>query len=139
MALSALDDKSKMPDEEILATALGTAKSLWDEMIATLATQFEPLDDSWGFSGKKWGWGLRLKQKKRTVLHLTPCNGYFLAGFALGEKAVRAAHASKLPKSVLKVIDDAPRYAEGRGVRFEVRNRNHVKHVAAVAAIKMAN
>lgn len=48
----------------------------------------------WGFSGKKWGWGLRLKQKKRAVVYLTPTNGHFWAGFALGQKAVDAAFDS---------------------------------------------
>ena len=139
MALSALDDKSKMPDDKAVAAVLGPSKSLWDELIDTLAAEFAPVSDSWGFSGKAWGWSLRLKRKKRTILYLTPCTGYLLAGFALGEKAVRAAQESRLPKSVLKVIDEAPRYAEGRGVRLEVRRSSHVKHVTTLAKIKMAN
>jgi Protein of unknown function (DUF3788) len=67
----------------------------------------------WGFSGKTTGWGMRLKTKHRTVLYMTPCDGYFLASFALGEKAAKAAHEDDLPVSVLKVIDNAEKYAEG--------------------------
>ena len=51
-----------------------------------------------------------------------PREGYFMASFALGEKAVKAAHESDLPISVLKVIESAKKYAEGRGVRLEVRS-----------------
>ena len=46
---------------------------------------------------------------------MTPCNGFFLASFALGEKAVKAAHESDLPAHVLDGIDSAKEYAESRG------------------------
>ena len=70
---------------------------------------------------------------------MTPCQGYFLASFALGEKAVRAAHQSGLPDSVLSVIDNARKYAEGRGVRLEVRSQGDLENIQKLAAIKMAN
>jgi hypothetical protein len=70
---------------------------------------------------------------------LTPSEGQFLASFALGERAVTAAHAAGLAASVLETIDSAPRYAEGRGVRLEVRGPDEVADVLHLAALKMAN
>ena len=139
MALSAFDDKSKEPQAGELKIILGRSSAHWDSLVAHIAAEFPPLDKSWGFSGAKWGWSLRLKQKKRTVLYLTPCRKHFLVGFALGEKAVKAAHAVPLPASILAVIDNAPRYAEGRGVRVEVRNKKDLEAVTGLAAVKMAN
>ncbi len=69
---------------------------------------------------------------------MTPCKGYFLASFALGEKAVKAAHESDLPASVLAVIDGAKKYAEGRGVRLEVRSAEDVRNIEKLAVVKMA-
>jgi len=83
--------------------------------------------------------GLRLKREKRTICYMTPCEGYFIASFALGEKAVKAAHETDLPVSVLEVIDVAKKYAEGRGVRLEVRSAEDVGNVEKLAAVKMAN
>ena len=139
MALSVFDDKSKQPQEDELATALGRTFVLWNELKEHIAARFAPLSVDWGFASKTTGWGLRLKQDKRTVLYMTPCKGYFLASFALGEKAVKAAHAGDLPASVLAVIDSARRYAEGRGVRLEVRSAKDVRSVEKLAVIKMAN
>ena len=65
--------------------------------------------------------------------------GYFLASFALGEKAVKAVHESDLPVSVLDAVDGARKYAEGRGVRLEVRSAQDVRKVEKLAIIKMAN
>jgi hypothetical protein len=139
MALSAFDDKSHLPNERDLAEMLGSTSALWDDLKAHLASQYQPLTEQWNYSGKNYGWGLQLKQKKRTVLYMTPCQGYFLASFALGEKAVQAAHQRGLPDSVLSVIDGARKYAEGRGVRLEVRSQTDLENIQKLAAIKMAN
>jgi hypothetical protein len=139
MALSAFDDKAKQPKPKELAAVLGDSASLWNDLVANMASRFDPLAQDWGYSGKQWGWALRLKHKKRAVLYMTPCDGFFVVGFALGQKAVDAAHASKLPASILDLIDGSQQYAEGRAVRIDVRNARAVRHVIRVAEIKMAN
>lgn len=139
MALSAFDDESRQPQDDDLAATLGSTFALWNELRRFLASKFAPLSADWGFTSKKTGWGLRLKHEKRAILYMTPCNGYFLASFALGEKAVKAAHESDLPVSVLRAIDNAQKYAEGRGVRLEVRSVEDVHNVEKLAIIKMAN
>jgi hypothetical protein len=96
-------------------------------------------DDKSKKPGANWAWSLRLKQKKRTVLYMTPCNGHFLVGFVLGEKAVTAAREGGLPDHTLEVIDEAKKYAEGRAVRIEVRRKNDFEIAKRLAAIKMAN
>ncbi len=139
MALSAFDDTTKEPTREELTEVLGQATRLWDQLILNLRSRFGPLAEEWGFSGKRWGWALRLKHKKRAVLYLTPSDGFFYAGFALGHKAVDAAHESDLPPSVLAIIDSSQKYAEGRAVRIEVRSDVDVRSVTQLADIKMAN
>jgi hypothetical protein len=138
MALSAFDDKAKPPQEADLKATLGESYAQWSALKKHVSSQYAASSD-WGFSGKAYGWGLRLKTEKRAVLYMTPCKGYFLASFALGEKAVKAARESDLPASVLEVIDSAKKYAEGRGVRLEVRTAEDVRNIEKLAAIKMAN
>lgn len=137
MALSAFDDKTKPPVPEELAARLGGAAVLWDELRRRAGAG--SLVGEWGFTAKSTGWGLRLKQGRRVILYMTPCEGYFLASFALGEKAVQAARASDLSASVLAVLDGARKYAEGRGVRLEVRSAEDLRNVLRLAEIKLAS
>lgn len=139
MALSAFDDKSNPPRDKDLAATLGRAFAPWNTLRKAIAARFGPLSEEWGFASKNTGWGLRLKQPSRTVFYMTPCKGHFLASFALGEKAVKAAHESDLPASILDIIDGAKKYVEGRAVRIEVRTARDVRNVEKLAAIKMAN
>jgi hypothetical protein len=138
MALSAFDDKSKQPQDDDLKATLGASYVHWVELKKRISSQYAASPE-WGFASKSTGWGLRLKSEKRAVLYMTPCKGYFLASFALGEKAVKAAHESDLPTGVLAVIDGAKKYAEGRAVRLEVRSAEDVRNIEKLAVIKMAN
>lgn len=139
MALSAFDDKSKQPNDDELAQVLGKSHSFWIELQKEVCALFSPARIEWGYASNSTGWGMRVKTKRRVIVYMTPCHGYFLASFALGEKAVQAAHSVKLPAEIITAIDSAPKYAEGRGVRIEVRTRADVKAIAKLAAMKPAN
>ena len=104
-----------------------------------MAARLGPVSKEWGYTSKSTGWGVRLKRKDRIILYMAPCRGFFLASFALGEAAVRAAHASGLPAPVLELLDAAKKYAEGRGVRLEVRSAEDVRNVVELAVIKAAH
>ena len=138
MALSIFDDKEKPPKDKELAVALKDSFVHWNELKKLIALRFTSISFEWGYSSKTTGWGMRLKSKDRTILYVTPCDGYFLASFALGEKAVKAAHEDDLPPAVLRIIDEAKKYAEGRGVRLEVRSGRDLRNIEKLAAIKMA-
>ena len=139
MALSAFDDKATPPGERALADMLGRTHALWASLQVDLQRAYGPLIEEWNFSGAAYGWSFRLKQKKRALVYMTPCRAHFLASFVLGDKACRSAQAAGLPAAVLALIEAAPRYAEGRGVRVPVRTRKDLASVRSLAAIKAAN
>lgn len=138
-SFSAFGDKSRPPSEAELRAALGTAHAAWARLLERVAEGIGPLAPAWGFTSAKSGWGLRVRRGERVILYMTPRRGSFLVSFALGEKAVAAARARRLPAAVMAAIDAAPRYAEGRGVRFEVRKLREVPALATLAAVKHEN
>ena len=137
MALSIFDDKTSPPQENDLRAALGDTYPLWNRLQEQVSTRFAPVTLEWGYSSTTTGWGLRLKKQKRAILYMTPGRGYFLASFVLGGKAVQAAHDSPLPAALLAAIDAAPQYAEGRGVRLEIRTAADLRGAETLAGIKM--
>lgn len=136
MALSAFTDKTHQPTNKDLRTVLGKAYPAWVRLIELVSDRIDPISQVWGFTSASTGWGLRLKRNDRIILYMTPRDDHFLVSFALGEKAVAAARVSKLPRTVLKAIESAPKYAEGRGVRLEVRQAREVSAIATLAEIK---
>jgi hypothetical protein len=67
---------------------------------------------------------------------MTPQQNEFIVSFALGERAVAAARAAKLSARVLEAIEEAPRYAEGRGVRSRVRDSRYIRTLTRLAHIQ---
>lgn len=131
--------KAKKPSDSELAGELGSAKTLWDQIVADLAEEQKIETQEWNSYSKKAGWSLRLKHKERNIVYLSPHRGCFTASFALGDKAVQAARESGLPPPVLKIISEAKRYAEGTAVRIEVKTGKDVAVVKKLAAVKLEN
>ncbi|HEY1209575.1 MAG TPA: DUF3788 domain-containing protein [Terracidiphilus sp.] len=136
--VNAFIGKTKAPTEAEVAAALGSTAALWKQLVGWMAEQGAG-ESEWNSSGVKYGWALRLKVKKRNIVYLGPCAGCFRVAFVLGDKAVAAARKSDLAKSTLKIIDEAPRYAEGTGVRLIVKAEKDLGAIKKLALIKMAN
>lgn len=137
MSLSALDDESRAPDAAALAAVLGGSSDVWHDLESAIQESHGPLAAEWHFAGAKYGWSLRLKKGKRTVIYLIPGSGCFLAGLVFGEKAVAAIRRSRLPREMVAQVEAAKPYAEGRGVRFEVRTKKDLPAIVRLVAIKM--
>jgi len=135
MSPNAFIGRTKPPTDDELSAELGAVRALWDELLAELALPIQ----EWHSYSPKAGWSLKLKLGKRTILYLAPCHGTFRVAFVLGAKAVQAARESKLSKAVIKVIDEAPRYAEGTGIRFEVTARKDLAAIKTLTEVKLAN
>lgn len=136
MALSAFDEKTRPPTNDQLRTVLGRAYQPWMRLLALIGARIDSAVPVWKFGT---GWSLRVLHQDRVIVYLIPQQNQFLASFALGERAVAAARAAKLSATVLSVIDDAPRYAEGRGVRIPVRSSRELTTLARLALIKHEN
>ena len=137
MLANAFAGRVERPSEKDLALALGAAEVLWKGLVADLKRELKLDAEEWNTYSVKAGWALRLKLKKRNIVYLSPRDGCFLASFALGDQAVRAARKSKLPKGILKIIDEAKRYPEGTAVRIEVHKAKDLNAVKTLAKIRV--
>jgi len=136
MALSAFEDGTHQPGPSDIKVSLGKTAGLWDQLISWIGEHYSPITELWHF-GSKYGWALRLKRRERIVLYMTPQRGHFLVGVVLGERAVQAARKQGLAANVLAIVDSAPRYAEGRGVRLTVGTKRDARAVENLVAAKM--
>jgi Protein of unknown function (DUF3788) len=131
-------DKDCQPDDQALARALGGTKKFWDGLIAHIETAYAPVTPRWGHSKATPLGFLRLIRKERTILYLLPRDGFFLTAFVFGEKATAAVRTSGVPAAVVKALNEARPYAEGRGIRLETRTARDLATMKKLAAIKMA-
>jgi hypothetical protein len=131
--------RTKAPSDADVAAALGAVKPLWDEVVVDMARELGLTGSEWKSYGVRHGWALQLRRGKRNIVHLAPCEGSFHVLFILGERAVAAARAARLGTTAARLIDEAPRYPEGTGVRLDVSRARQVALVRKLARIKLDN
>jgi hypothetical protein len=136
-APNAFIGRAKKPTERELSAVLGPAQALWTELLAAMAAEFGLKTREWSSYSVKAGWSLRLKQGERNILYLIPSAGAFSVSLVLGDKAVAAAKKAGLPAPILALIAGARRYAEGTGIRFEMKSPDDIAVVKALTALKL--
>ncbi len=139
MAVSVFEDKATMPDDKMLAKALGTSNRLWQDIKKNLKADYGELIEEWKFYGQKSGWILKTLRKKRNLFFFIPLKGSFQISFVFGEKAVAVVEKSGLPQELITELKNARKYAEGRGLRIDVKSSADVENIKRLVEIKINN
>lgn len=139
METSIFPDKAKKPDEQILIAALGHQIELWNKLREFVLDKYPMAIEEWNYPGKKYGWSFRMKDKKRAIIYLLPQQGCFKAAFVFGQKAVDQVLQSEISKDIKTELQQARVYAEGRGIRIEVKDESIIPDLKRLVEIKLAN
>lgn len=132
--------KSGQPSPEEISTALGPSAGAWNEFVAWMANKLGVAIQEWkGICVNKYGWSMRLKLKQRTIVYMGPCTGCFRVSFVLGDKALAAAKAARLPKKIQQALAEARRYPEGTGLWLVVKKAADLAPIRTLAEIKLAH
>lgn len=137
MALSIFDNKKNLPDQKELLSVLENTYKHWTEIKEFLKEEYSEVTGEWKYVGKNYGWGFRLRDKKRVVVYLTPCDGYFKFSILFCEKATAEALNSNISKETKINIESSKVYAEGRGIRIDVKDSKPIKDIKKLIVIKL--
>lgn len=129
--------KEIIPDDAALQQALGTTHALWEEIRNATGETGKVEKEAWHFSGAKHGWSYRMSDKKRVIIYLLPRDGYFKVAFVFGEKAVEAIQETSIDPLIVEVLLSAKKYAEGRGIRIDVKDKGVVEDVLKLVEMKV--
>jgi hypothetical protein len=139
METSIFTDKTKTPDNAMLREALGDLHTAWMKIRDYVFEVYPKSTEEWNSPGPKYGWSFRIKDKKRAIIYLLPREKYFLVAFVFGEKATTDALASDIASEIKGIIESARVYAEGRGFRIEVRDREILDDIKKLIDIKISH
>ncbi len=120
-------------DEEIRAR-LGPAFELYRAFVGS-----GPFVPQWKYYGAKYGWSLKLFEKKRNLCFLGPKEGVLDVSFILGDRAREAALAGPADEEIAGLLRDARHYPEGWGVKVSVRDEAGLALALRLLAIKRAS
>ncbi|MBL0356579.1 MAG: DUF3788 family protein [Chitinophagaceae bacterium] len=123
MGLSIFIDKKNTPSEKDLVNALGDSAHLWQAVIDFVYRQYPRVVSEWNYSGEKYGWCFRIKDKKRAIVYLLPRNRFFKVAMLFGGRAFEDIKKSSVSEYIKTELEAAKVYTEGRRIRLEVKQK----------------
>lgn len=132
-------DKATQPTNQNLIEKLGSTYSFWSDLKSYLNETLKDPSEEWNFPGKKYGWSFRMKSKKRNIIYFLPRDGFFKVAFVFGSKATEKVMESNVSISIKAELENAKVYAEGRGIRIDVKNSQILNDIKTLVQIKVAN
>ncbi len=139
MDKSVFTDKNTVPTNSDLRIALGDTFMLWHTLAEHVHLKYPEAMDEWSFSGDKYGWSFRIKDKKRAIIYLLPRDRFFKVAFVFGQKATDAVMESDIAKEIKTELGLAKVYAEGRGIRIDINDTNIICDIKKLIDIKLSH
>jgi hypothetical protein len=139
MDKSIFTNKEQIPAEEDLRLSLGITYELWGKLREFTLREYPAAVMEWNYPGEKYGWSFRIKDKKRAILYLLPRDGFFRIAFVFGQKATDQILSAKVSEVIRKELKEAKVYAEGRGIRIDVRDGGLLDDLRELIRIKLSN
>jgi hypothetical protein len=134
---SIFPDKSIIPNEQDLADKLGPTFQLWVHLRDFVTEKYPGLTEEWNYPGKKYGWNFRIKDKKRAIIYFLPRNMYFNVAFVFGQKATDIIMGSDISEEIKTELANATKYAEGRGIRIEIKSNKIIPDIKKLVKMKL--
>ena len=139
MDTSIFMDLQKKPQTENLQIPLGKTFEQWIEIKHFVLEQYPKAMEEWHVSVKKYGWGFRIKDKKRAIVYLSPREGFFRVTMVFGQKATDRILESGISESIKTELLNSKVYMEGRVIRLEIKDDSYLEDVKRLIEIKIAN
>lgn len=130
-------DKNK-PTPEDLESGLGETFKMWNRLVDFTIQAYPKATSEWKFSGDNYGWNFRISDKKRVILYLLPRSQYFKAALVFGQKATDKVFDGTIAEDIKNELRAAKKYAEGRGIRIDVRDTSKIEDIQELIKIKIS-
>lgn len=137
--LSVFQDKNVMPTKEDLFEKLVDLYSIWVQLHDCTIEKYPNAICEWSYSGKKYGWSYKIKDKKRVIIYLLPRDKYFKVAFVFGQKAYDSIMNIDISIEIKNELEKAKKYAEGRGIRIDIKSAEIVSEIKKLVDIKLRN
>ncbi len=137
MEKSIFTDKNATPSNDNLKESLGDTYHLWQLIKDYIISKYPKGLEEWNYSN--YGWSFKIKDKKRAIVYLLPRDKFFKVAFVFGQRATDIIMQSQISQTIKTELSAARVYAEGRGIRIDVKSDNIISDIKSLIDIKMAN
>ena len=130
-------DKTVKPTDKDLVEKLAATYDLWKRLYDLVLSKYLKGIADWNFPGKKYGWSFRIKDKRRALIYFLPRDQFFIVAFVFGDKAVNDIMKTGISDKIKEELNLAKKYAEGRGIRIDIKDDSIFNDIEQLIDIKL--
>ncbi len=137
MPYERLLNKCCVPTTKDIIESIGVKYPLWSEL-HTFITDNYNFDQELAFFSKNYGWTVRYRKNKKTLVSCFPENGAFSVLLVLGQKEADRVNQirKELNKNFLSVFDKTEQLRDGRWMWIRIHHREDLESLKKVIQIK---
>lgn len=137
MSYERLLNKQSIPGEQEIIDLMGDNAMYWVE-IHDFINQNYDFEKQLAFFSKNYGWTVRYRKSKKTLVSCFPENGAFSVLLVLGRAEAEKVNQirDELCKSFLEVFDTTEQLRDGRWLWFRVLKQQDLDSLIKVISIK---
>jgi hypothetical protein len=132
-----LQDKTVVPDDEVISSHLGKTGPLWRSFFESLDAAHPDFTREWKYYNDGKSWLMKVTRKKKTVFWLSVIPGTFRITFYFTERAEAAVRESPIPDELKEQFLNGKWYNKIRGLTLTFRNRKDLEYAKALVEIKL--
>ena len=130
-------DKTVKPTDKDLAEKLAVTYDLWKRLHDLVLSKYPKGIADWNFPGKKYGWSFRIKDNRRALIYFLPRDQFFKVAFVFGDKAINDIMKTGISDKIKEELEQARKYAEGRGIRIDIKDDSIFPDIEQLIEIKL--
>ena len=137
MPYERLLDKSSMPTDQDILDTIGDVSSLWLTVHEFIHENYD-FERELAFYSKNYGWTVRYRKGKKTLVSLFPEKGAFSALLVLGRAESEKVNQirEELNQNFLSVFDETEQLRDGKWMWIRILNQEDLDTLIKVIQVK---
>jgi hypothetical protein len=132
-----LNDKSVIPNNDLVFSIIGDKRILWQQILNYLHDNYNDITEVWKFYNDGQSWLFRTLKKGKTIFWIQVLENTFRITFYFGNKAEPIIEQSDLPESIKTDFRNAKRFNTTRGISIEMADENDVINAIKLIELKL--
>lgn len=130
-------DKNETPTDKVIFDTIGSTSDLWVTLHEFISKNYD-FSKELAFYSKNYGWTVRYRKNKKTLISCFPENGAFSALLVLGKKESEKVDQirNELTNNILTIFDTTEQLHDGRWLWIRITNKNDLDSLVKLIGIK---
>ena len=135
MGIGIFTDKGHQPTVEAMLATVGSKRLFWEKLTGFISDNHRAQRD-FTFYGKNYGWAVRFRKGGKALISLYPGKEEFTVQIVLGPTQADEAFGLNLGENVIKIIENAHKYPEGRWLFIKIESEQDLGDVQKLLMVK---